>query len=51
MKKNDTELIAKIMNVNMNIKCLAYHGGLSDKVRQEVHTKFQMDEVKVIVNF
>jgi len=48
--RKDTELLAKEINKNMNTTySMAYHAGLSKKDREDVQSKFNSGEIKLII--
>ena len=44
-----TEEITNYLTGRLKIKAAAYHAGLSDTVRQQVHEQFVTDEIQVVV--
>lgn len=48
LTRKDADSYAELLNIN-GVKCLAYHAGLSLKIRKDVHEQFVKDKVQVIV--
>jgi Werner syndrome ATP-dependent helicase len=48
LRRADTEKVAEKINL-LGFPCSAYHAGMSNKIRNEIHHKFVKNEIKCIV--